>query len=131
TAMIWDAETGVELTALLGHGGPVYSVAFSPDGSRLATASGDATAKIWNAASPKELITFREDGWVTSVAYSPDGRRLAIGSDDKTAQIWDALTGREQRTLSGHRDWVNSIAFSPDGKRLATASGESPPLISA
>ncbi len=76
------------------------SVAWSPDGKRLATGSDDQTAKVWDAASGKELLTLRgHAGSVYSVAWSPDGKRLATGSWDKTAKVWDAASGQELLTL--------------------------------
>jgi WD40 repeat protein/energy-coupling factor transporter ATP-binding protein EcfA2 len=114
----------VRLT-LRGHKGPIYSVSFSPDGKRVATASFDKTAKIWDAATGKELMTLSgHEGWVWSVTFSPDGTRLATASIDKTVKIWDAATGKELMTLRGHEGPVWTVAFSPDGKRLATGSDD-------
>jgi len=112
----------IQLT-LTGHAAPVLGLAFSPDGQRIATASYDKTAKVWDAASGKELLTLsgHTDG-VAGLAFSPDGQRIATASWDRTAKIWDAASGKELLTLSGHTDWVNGLAFSPDGKRIATAS---------
>jgi len=114
-----------ELMTLKGHGDSVLSVAFSPDGKRLATGSHDRTAKLWDAATGQELTTLKGHGiTVTSVAFSPDGKRLATGSLDRTARLWDAATGQELIILKGHGDSVLSVAFSPDGKRLATGSAD-------
>ena len=69
----------------------VYSAAFSPDGSRIVTASWDKTARIWDAASAKEIAVLRgHDGVVNSAAFSPDGSRIVTASADNTARIWDA-----------------------------------------
>ena len=113
----------VELT-LRGHTDSVASVAFSPDGKRIATASADGTAKIWDAVTGKELLTIKAStkGWVGGIAYSPNGKLLATAEDDKTARIWDATTGKELMTLNGHTDILTDVAFSPDGTHLATAS---------
>ena len=114
----------VRLT-LKGHTAGVSSVAWSPDGKRLATGSYDKTAKVWDAATGQELLTLKgHTGYVFSVAWSPDGKRLATGSWDGTAKVWDAASGQELLTLKGHTDVVSSVAWSPDGKRLATASSD-------
>ena len=69
----------------------VWSAAFSPDGSRIVTASGDSTGRIWDAASAKEVAVLRgHDSGVLSAAFSPDGSRIVTASGDKTARIWDA-----------------------------------------
>ena len=75
---------------LTGHGGAVYSAAYSPDGKQIVTASRDQTAKVWEAQTGTELLTLTgHDNYVVSSAYSPDGQRIVTASDDKTAKVWD------------------------------------------
>jgi WD40 repeat protein len=106
-----------------GHAGPVSSAAFSPDGTRIVTASFDKTGRLWDAATGKQIALLSGHGdWVRSAAFSPDGTRVVTASNDKTARLWDATTGKQIAVLSGHADWVSSAAFSPDGTRIVTAS---------
>jgi WD40 repeat protein len=120
---VWDTQTGQELFTLKGHSGPVSSVAFSPDGKHLASASLDKTVLVRHAQSVQKALTLKgHAGPVASVAFSPDGKRLVSGSSDPywpgEGKMWDAQTGQELLTLKGAS---RSVAFSPDGKRLASA----------
>jgi WD40 repeat protein len=107
----------------LGHIGPVTGVCFSPDGTRLASASWDQTVKVWDAAKGQELLTLKgHTNQVSCVCFSPNGQRLASASFDQTVKTWDAVKGQELLTLKGHLGLVYSVCFSPDGQRLASAS---------
>ncbi|RYO76123.1 hypothetical protein DL764_010304 [Monosporascus ibericus] len=120
------------LSTLTGHGDSVRSVAFSADGSRLASGSNDRTVKVWDAATGACLSTLTgHGGWVNSVAFSADGSRLASGSEDRTVKVWDAATGACLSTLTGHGDYVNSVAFSADGNYLITDTGIIPLPVSS
>ena len=84
------------LQTLEGHSNSVFSVAFSPDSTRLASGSRDDTVKIWDASSGACLQTLEgHSDWVNSVAFSPESTRLASGSDDDTVKIWDRFKFRQ------------------------------------
>ena len=81
---------------LTGHDGKVMSAAYSPDGARIVTASGDQTAKVWDAVTGKELMNLiSHNGPVYSTAWSLDGQQIVTGSYDQTVKVWDENTGQE------------------------------------
>ncbi|CAK8719856.1 MAG: WD40 repeat [Candidatus Electronema aureum] len=112
-----------ELTIFGGHENFINSAVFSPDDTRIASASYDKTARIWDIETGRELKVLKgHNETINSVAFSPDGRRIASASHDKTVRIWDVATGKELTVLKGHEEAVNSVAFSPDGRQIASAS---------
>ncbi|WPJ66902.1 hypothetical protein SMAC4_14095 [Sordaria macrospora] len=111
------------LQTLEGHSGSVRSVAFSPDGQRLASGSGDKTIKIWDPASGSCLQTLEGHSRdVRSVAFSPDGQRLASGSGDKTIKIWDPASGSCLQTIPTTTS-ITDISFDPTNRYLRTNVG--------
>jgi hypothetical protein len=119
------ARTPPEATALPGrellllpHDDEVRSVAFSPDGARLATGSRDDLARVWDVGTGREIVRLPHGGGVWWVAFSPDGARLATVSDDHPTRVWDVGTCCEIVRLPPAGP-VQSVAFSPDGT-LAT-----------
>jgi hypothetical protein len=101
----------------------IYAMNFSPDEKTLATAGEDATLKLWNLETGREILTLKgHDGSLTTTAFSPDGKSLVTASYDKTIKLWNVETGQEIRTLKGHTDIINSAVFSSDGKYILTAS---------
>jgi WD40 repeat protein/DNA-binding SARP family transcriptional activator len=124
SGIVYVGETGTSqaMVSLVGHGGAVYGLAFSPDGTRLATASWDGSAKTWDLAAGKELVTFShhaKNALLFGVAFSSDGKRVFTGGTDGYVREWDALTGQELHTYAGAGQEVYGVALSPDGKRLA------------
>ena len=109
-----------------GHSDEVTGVVFSPDGSQLASGSGDRTVRVWDVQTSQCQYTLEgHSGNIVSVVFSPDGSQLASGSRDRTVRVWDVQTGQCQHTLEGHSGNVTSVVFSPDGSQLASGSGRS------
>jgi WD40 repeat protein len=113
----------VQTATLTGHTDPVWAASFSPDGTRVVTASFDDTARIWNATTGQLIATLTghtDALWAAS--FSPDSTRVVTASEDKTARIWNAVSGQLIATLTGHTDSVWAASFSPDSTRVVTAS---------
>jgi WD40 repeat protein/basic membrane lipoprotein Med (substrate-binding protein (PBP1-ABC) superfamily)/DNA-binding SARP family transcriptional activator/energy-coupling factor transporter ATP-binding protein EcfA2 len=117
-----DAAT-LEKSSGLSGDTVIDGLAFSPDGSQLASTSRLGMVNLWDARTGKEIQSIGEPAQgVTDVAYNPDGTNLALASLDSTVSIWQLEDEKLQLTLRGHSASVTGVAYSPDGSRLATAS---------
>ncbi|TMQ19399.1 MAG: hypothetical protein E6J90_18160 [Deltaproteobacteria bacterium] len=128
TAVAWSPDARRDAQAVtppLAHQAAVSLVAWSADGVRVATASADRTARIWDAASGQPATPPLAHGdAVTWVAWSADGTRVATASADRTARIWVAASGQPATPPLPHKGSVAMLAWSADGSRLATASAD-------
>jgi WD40 repeat protein len=130
TVKVWDTTTGQLQYSLSGHSKRVWSVAFSPDGTLLASASEDGTVRLWDPSTGEPRSTFAEHATaVSSVIFSPDSQRVAsatghFGQQNQPGEvkIWDSRTRQVALTLRGHSKGILTVAFSPDGTQLASAS---------
>jgi hypothetical protein len=122
SARLWDVESGAELRRFEGHTEFIWSVACSPDGSQVATASVDRTVRLWDIGTGKESQRLRHPDRCLAVAFSPDGNRLLAACQDRLVYLWDAHTGKQEACLKGHAQYVISAAFSPDGLRALSSS---------
>jgi WD40 repeat protein/serine/threonine protein kinase len=119
-----DRLSSAGYRSLEGHEGPVWSVAFSPDGSRLASGAEDHDVVLSDAHTGVVLAVLKGHTQVIrSVAFSPDGSRLASASADHTVRVWDVRSGQPLMTFLGTEE-MYAVAFSPDGSRLASAGGD-------
>ena len=124
---LWDSNTGEFLYNFTAHTDRISSLAFSPDGSTLASGGGhsDHTARLWNPNTGEHLHSFTGHSFtIESLAFSPDGNILASGGghSDHTVRLWNPKTGEHLHTLTGHSREVTGVAFSSDSGTIASGS---------
>ena len=122
TAKVWDVATGKNI-ATFEHLDAVRAIAFSPDGTLLATSAGRTdirSTKTWQDIATLSTVN------ATSLAFSPDGTRIAVGMSGRqpTVQIWDIATRKPIATFMGHKRGIQSLAFSPDSRLLASGGSD-------
>jgi len=122
---LWQVVDGRQLATYHGHSGWIQTLAFSPDGTTLASGSHVHTIRLWDLQTGQCLKTLRgHTGCIQALAFSPDGMTLASASHDHTIRLWSLQTGQCVQTLVGHGDRVLFITFSPDGETLISGGAD-------
>jgi len=124
-AQLWDATSGHRLAQFGGHNDILYAVAFSPDGSLLATAGYDRDIKLWNLGDTSLVRTFSgHNGAVYDLAFSPDGTALASASGDQSVKLWRVADGERLDTLGQPEGEQFAVVFTPDGRHVLSAGAD-------
>ncbi|HKM52952.1 MAG TPA: hypothetical protein VJY33_06035, partial [Isosphaeraceae bacterium] len=123
---IWDTYNRIPISYCRGSYYEVIAVAFSPDGSTLASC-GRSTPKLWDLATGRRLLDLEGASYLLAIAFAPDGRSLAVSKDSAfggkaQVDVWKIEDGRGIQTLRGLSFPAEKVVFSPDGKRVAALS---------
>ena len=122
---VWDVASGRRVFSLGGHSAPIAALAVSDDGSMLATAGEDRTARLWDLRSGRELQVLRgHDDILEDVAFRQDGRYVATASRDGSVRVWETATGNPVAEMRGHRGAVLGVEWQRGGRRLLSWATE-------
>jgi WD40 repeat protein len=122
TVRLWNFKNGNLLNTLIGHEYGVYYASFSPDGSKIVTASMDNTARLWSDNGELLHILKGHTAGIFHAAFSPSGLDIVTSSMDNTIRLWSVKTGKVKQVFFGHKDWVSQTRFNLDGSKLISAS---------
>jgi WD40 repeat protein len=110
------------------HDSAVLSIAFSPDGGHVVTASQDHTARVWDVRNwdkkPRVLRPGTGSGTVGDAQFSPDGRMIVTGGSDRTIRVWDAASGKLIGLETPHADFIDTVEFSRDGGSILSGGDD-------
>jgi WD40 repeat protein len=128
--VLWDVANVEQALVLAGHNARVNALEYSPDGTILASASGDNTGsdntiRLWNASTGELIATLEgHTGAVQDIAFASDGLSLVSAGLDGSVFVWDIATGEQVRVIQESGVPIRALALSPDGTLLATAAGD-------
>jgi WD40 repeat protein len=117
TVHVWDAATGNNLSLFQDETDAVRIVAWSSDGTRIATVGTDAVARVWDVTTNRLITSYpgHRGQTVIAMTWSPTQQRLASAGNDGTIHVWDATSGQPIIVYKGHAASVNAVAWSFNG----------------
>lgn len=105
--------------------GPVWTVAWSPDGTRIASGDENHRVQVWDSSTGKMLFVYdKHRGPINALSWSPDGTRIASASDDGTVQVWDAMSGQQKSIYRAHSHNVTAVLWTTDSQSVVSADAD-------